>query len=361
MMLSATARPVIRKLGKSFLSHYFLIFCSLLLLPGALSHAQETTAEQQAKLSNIQGGDTISQLTELQQKNKYAQLRYSVAAVKLAQEGASNFTHGGECKLSCPFGCCDSSDGLIYQGGVYMLLNSQATMQSRTHQLVAKQACETSNKYAVTPQNCAAEVKPFDVTKPDANWMDEKGKCKPNAPADCIILSLIPGSSVFGTKGVNCKKSSVPCADDFFSTYKSNPDGSLTIKTSPAKSVKLSIESFKSLESLLAAGVPAEIAESLLSQFSKIQKKVIGNIGTGQMAASRPPQKFEPDKSLKGSELTETTQSRGAAEAAGNSEKPVRGDSLTKNFRGEAIHIWSANIFEVMSNRYQKTSGSLLP
>lgn len=360
MILNATAR-LARKLGKNFVAYYFLIFCGLLLFQPAHSFAQETTDAQQAKLSNVQSGDTISQLTELQQKNKYAQLQYSVAAIKLAQDGASSFTHGGECKLSCPFGCCDSSDGLIYQGGVYMLLNSQATMQSRTHQLVAKQACETSNKYAATPKNCAAEVKPFDVTKPDANWMDEKGKCKPNAPADCMIISLIPGSSVFGTKGVNCKKSSVPCADDFYSTYKSNPDGSLTIKTSPSKSVNLSIESFKSLESLLAAGVPAEFAESLLGQFSKIQKKVMGNVGTGLMAAGRPVQKFEPEKTLKGSELAETIQSSSAVAAAGDSEKPLRGDSLTKNFRGEAIHVWSANIFEVMSNRYQKTSGSLLP
>lgn len=332
----------------------------MILLPGVLSFA-ETTAEQQVKLSTLRGGDTISQLTEVQQKNKYAQLQYSVAAVKLAQEGASNFAHGGECKLSCPFGCCDSSDGLIYQGGVFMLLNSQATMQSRTHQLVAKEACETSNKFAASPKNCAAEVKPFDVTKPEANWFDDKGKCKPNAPADCILISLIPGSAVFGTKGVNCKKNSnAPCADDFFSTYKSNPDGSVTIKTSPAKSVKLSIESFKSLESLLAAGVPSELADSLLSQFSKIQKKVIGNISGGMLASNRPVQKFEPEKSLNNSAISEGLRGT-AVEALATTEKPVKGDSLTKDFRGEAIHIWSANIFEVMSNRYQKTSGSLLP
>lgn len=332
----------------------------MILLPGVLSFA-ETTAEQQVKLSTVRGGDTISQLTEVQQKNKYAQLQYSVAAVKLAQEGASNFAHGGECKLSCPFGCCDSSDGLIYQGGVFMLLNSQATMQSRTHQLVAKEACETSNKFAASPKNCAAEVKPFDVTKPEANWFDDKGKCKPNAPADCILISLIPGSAVFGTKGVNCKKNSnAPCADDFFSTYKSNPDGSVTIKTSPAKSVKLSIESFKSLESLLAAGVPSELADSLLSQFSKIQKKVIGNISGGMLASNRPVQKFEPEKSLNNSAISEGLRGT-AVEALATTEKPVKGDSLTKDFRGEAIHIWSANIFEVMSNRYQKTSGSLLP
>lgn len=321
----------------------------------------ETTAGQQATLSTVQGGDTISQLTDVQQKNKYAQLQYSVAAVKLAQEGASNFAHGGECKLSCPYGCCDSSDGLIYQGGVFMLLNSQATMQSRTHQLVAKEACETSNKFAVSPKNCATEVKPFDVTKPAANWFDEKGKCKPNAPADCIIISLIPGSSVFGTKGVNCKKNSnAPCADDFFSTYVSNPDGSVTIKTSPAKSVKLTVESFKSLQSLLAAGVPSELADSLLSQFAKIQKKVMGNSGADLLASSRLAQKFEPEKSLKASDIAEGLKG-GATETVANAEKPAKGESLTKNFRGEAIHIWSANIFEVMSNRYKKTSGSLLP
>ena len=234
-------------------------------------------------------------------------------------------------------------------------------MQSRTHQLVAKQACETSNKYAVNPKNCAVEVKPFDVTKPDANWFDEKGKCKPNAPADCILISLIPGSSVFGTKGVNCKKNSAaPCADDFFSTYKSNPDGSLTIKTSPEKSVNLSIESFKSHQSLLAAGVPAELAESLLSQFGKIQKKIMGNTGAGMTAAYQPAQKPDLEKSLKASALTESVKSSGTADAEIHSRKSARGDSLTKNYHGEAIHIWSSNIFEVISIRYQKTSGSLI-
>ena len=332
-----------------------LLYCGLLV--PQLSVAEESTSAQLAKLATLQKGDTISQLTEVQQKNKLAQLQYSVAAVKLAQEGASNFAHGGECKLSCPFGCCDSSEGLIYEGGVFMLLNSQATMQSRTHQLVAKVACETSNKYAATPKNCAVEVKPFDATKPDAIWFDDKGKCKPTAPAECVIISLIPGSSVFSSSGVNCKKNSTaPCADDFYSTYKSNPDGSLTIKTSASKSVKLSIESFKSPQSLVAAGVPSELAESLLSQFGKLQKKVMGNAEAGLLAANRPAQKFELENNLKPSEVSEIMKS-----SDGRSEKPAKGESLTTNFRGESIHIWSANIFEVISIRYQKISGSLLP
>lgn len=329
--------------------HSLKYLVSFLLLP-FFAVAQDAT---------LQGNNTLDQLTEVQQKNKMAQGTYTIAAVKLAQEGAYKFAHGGECQLSCPFGCCDSSDGLVLEGGLFMVLNNQATMQARTHQLVATEACNTFNKISAAAKNCAAEIKPFAFTKPEPNWLDDKGKCKSGAPSECQLIAMMPGSAVFRNKQVNCKKNkAAPCAQDFYSTYTTNGDGSVSIKTSK-RTVKLDADSLKDAKSLVAAGVPSDMAEALLAQFGLMQKK-LGNAKADLLALNQSTQKLaEPVKNLETAEVLAAV-GKVAAMPGEQKEKPGR-ESLQKSYRGEFIHVSTSNIFEVMTLRYKKTLDTLLP
>jgi hypothetical protein len=334
------------------------LFVALLLLASQNIFAQQTDEEK--KLSRLQSKDTLEQLNEVQQKNKYGQIHYVGVAVKMAEQAAEKFVHGSECQASCPEGCCDSGDGLVYEGGLFMLLNTQATLQSKQHEMIARESCAIYNKYANTPKDCSKEVKPFDITKPDSNWYDDKGKCKTGAPAACAVISLFPGSGIFGSKQVNCKKNTEnPCEQDFFSTYKSNPDGSISIK-SGSKTVKLSMDSFKNTSALISAGIPADLAESLLTQFKVAQNKTFTNV---KMIASTNNTHLKDDSSKPvnaSQELELVTSREPSSYAASESEAQVQ-DGLTKRFNGELIHASSSNIFEVMTKRYQKTTESLLP
>ena len=263
--------------------------------------------------------------------------------------------------MSCPEGCCDSSAGLVLEGGMFMLLNNQATTQSKSHQLVARESCNIYNKFAVTPKNCAAEVKPFDLTKPDASWFDDKGKCKSSAPPECKMISLVPGSSIYASKQINCKKNTEnPCDQDFYSTYKSNPDGSITVKTS-GKPVNLSIDSFKNINSLTKAGVPSELAESLLSQFGKIKKDILGNSKIELASLNSSFMKKEDPKSLNSEQVLDQMNSTHVNVYDTPVEKRIPAENLTRNFNGEPIHVSTSNIFEIMASRYKKTAATLLP
>lgn len=335
------------------LNSFFILGCLQILLIAERGFAED--------LPKLQGNTTLEQLTDVQRKNTSSQMTYSIAAVKLAQEGAYKFAHGGDCQLSCPYGCCDSSAGLVLEGGVFMLLNNTATMQARTNQLAAAEACRTYNKLSSSAKNCTAETKGFDMTKPEANWFDEKGKCKPGAPQDCQLLSRIPGSAIFGTKRVNCKTGTAGCDQDFFSTYKSNPDGSITIMSGRAskKPINLSIDSFKSVASLIAAGVPKELADSLMGEFA-IQSKRIGN-AKAELLSMNQEQKKDLVKSPNPAEYLEKSSETTGAGLNLQNEKRLANDGLTRMYKGESIHNSSSNIFEVMALRYKKTSDSLLP
>lgn len=317
-------------------------------------------SDEEKNLSSLQNKQIAAQLTEVEQKNKYGQIHYAGIAIKMAQQAAEKFAHGGECVASCPEGCCDAGTSLVYEGGMFMLLNTQATMQSKEHQLIAKESCVVHNRYANNARDCAKEVKPFDVTKPEANWFDDKGKCTFGAPSECKLISMVPGSSIFTSSQVNCKKNSAnPCGLDFYTTYKSNPDGSITIRTSN-KSVKLTIDSFKDKAALIAAGIPVIQAEALLAQFKEVSRKSFPNGKVAYIALNREQIKEELSKGVNPAAAFEQLARQPAAYNPETLEvMPEEG--LTKNFNGELIHAKGSNIFEVMSKRYQKTTQSLLP
>lgn len=307
-----------------------------------------------------QNKNIAAQLQDVEQKNKYGQVHYVGVAVKMAQQAADRYVHGGECQASCPDGCCDAGAGLIYEGGMFMLLNTQATLQSKEHQMIAKESCLVHNKYANNPRDCSKEIKSFEQTKPEANWLDDKGNCKSSAPPECKAIRMIPGSGIFASRGVNCKKNSDnPCALDFYSTYKSNPDGSITIRI-PNRSVNLNMNSFKDKASLMAAGIPASQADGLLAQFKEASRKAFPNGKAAYVALN--PEQIKQEIS-KGINPTEALAQLARQPAAYNPEsvEVVPEESLTKNFNGELIHARGSNIFEVMSRRYQKTTESLLP
>ncbi|MBY0553331.1 hypothetical protein K2P97_02300 [bacterium] len=326
-----------------------------------VAFAQTAFAQQsndEKNLSSLQSKQIVSQMTEVEQKNKYGQAHYAGVAIKMAVEAAEKFAHGGECAASCPEGCCDAGAGLVYEGGMFMLLNTQATMQSKEHQMIATESCNVRNRYANTYRDCSKETKGIDLTKPESSWYDDQGKCKSTSPAECKLISFIPGASVFTSKQVNCKKNaSNPCGIDFYSAYKSNPDGSITIRMSN-KLVRLTMDSFKNKDALIAAGIPYAQAETLLARFNETSKKSFPNGKAAYVAVNRAQLKEELNKGINPVAGFEEPSRQPATYT--EAVQAVTQDGLTKNFNGELIHAKGSNIFEVMSKRYQKTTDSLL-
>lgn len=343
------------QLRKKMQNKFFKLKIILFLIPGAVWSQQPSQPDNSQKLSSVQGGSLTDQLTELQQKNKYSQVKYSLAAVQLAQEAARKFEHGGECQASCPVGCCDSGEGLIYEGGLFMLLNTQAKTQAKTNQIAALKACGVYNKIAMQAKDCNAEVKPFDLTVPEKNWYDDKGKCKSSAPPECKMISLLPGSSIFTKKGVNCIRSADnPCTQDFYSTFKTNPDGSVSIKTDK-KTVRLTFESFADKKSLLATGIPIDFADQLLKEFKMAEKN--NKLDTINEPALVKQLNEELNKAQSPQQEAEVLKKQSVKI---NLDGFISDESLTINYNGEPIHISKGNIFKIITNRYKKTTSSLL-
>lgn len=215
----------------------------------------------------------LDDLTHIQQRNNYGQQQMTLSAIHFAQQAALKYQYGGECATSCPLGCCASADTLKSEGGVFMLLNSQATALAEAHHISALSACESYNRVAVTPKSCSTEIESFNTTMPEAGWFDEKGKCKSSVPETCAIITSIPGGSVFGNAKVNCQKSG-KCTDDFYSSCVKNADGSVSIKMSD-RTVKLSIDNFKDKDSLIKAGVAYDKADAMLSQFKEVRPMIV--------------------------------------------------------------------------------------
>lgn len=314
-------------------------------------------------LGTLSSKESPQQLTEIQQKNMYAQQKYFASAVKLAQEGAERFSHGGECNVSCPAGCCTSGEGLVYEGGVFMLMNSLATTQAQTHTMSAMQACLTFNRISATKKNCSVEIKNMEYTKPSSSsWYDDRGNCRSNAPPECQLMKLFPGSTIFADKSVSCKKNLLrPCQNDFFSTYKNNDDGSITVNTGSRK-VVLSLQTLQSVQSLKAAGVPSDLAASLLNRYREIKNSYDSDFSKVQLNPLAAYQSENSSANLSGASLagensTFRQQLPGGERLVAQSQE----DGLVKNFRGEPINTSNMDIFKVVASRYKKTADSLLP
>lgn len=281
------------------------------------------------------------------------QRKYINTAVQYAEQSAIKFTHGGECQSSCPYGCCESGESLMYEGAVFMMFNNLSTARAEQSYQRAQQACQTYNKVAVSPKDCNAEVKPFEKTKPESSWFDDKGFCKATAPSECAFIRASIGGSVFASKSTNCKKRNPPCQVDFYNAYKFDQDGNLIVKFNN-KSVKLTKDSFKDKNSLVSAGVASKLAEQLLSQYQKLDKAM----GLEEEFYSKTSSENLLERN--GAEAQQSGEPR-SENFVYKVEKIFKDDVLTVRYNGESIHVSTENIFKIIKQRYKENERTLLP
>ena len=289
----------------------------------------------------------LEQFKIAQDQSKSAQATLSVYAIQFSVKAANSFNHGDECQKSCPFGCCEDSAGLIAEGGLYILYNREATNYANSYAATAIDACKSSNQLSSSVVDCANTVKNFKDTLPESNWYNEKGLCKSTAPEACQTISSFPGGSQFGKKYLNCKQSG-SCQDDFYSTYKPNSDGSINVKIN-SKVHNLTLNSFKDPNNLIKLGLSKEIATALVKQ-NQILKNNLENKTSSAMISNQAPSAPLQDTLMKPQELEVNQTNINQFEKNNSKEKLT---SLTVNYNGEPIHINSADLFKMISIRYQ--------
>lgn len=314
-----------------------------ILLAANLSEAQPA----------IKNTSSTAGIVDVINQNKSGQKNALSNAIQLAQSSANKYEHGSECALSCPVGCCAASDNLVLQGGVDMFFNGQETIRANSHYVSGMQACVMYNQMSINQKNCAAEIQSTTATVPDKTWYDSNGLCKAGAPRDCTILSTVPGGNIFNDPMVNCEKTG-QCKKDFYSTYQRNADGSLDVKLKN-KSVHLSKESFKDKNSLIAAGVPSQMAEKLLANYNKIVNAL--NIQVNQYTVLAQTKKVVPGVTIgTKANLVAITPPSAMQKPAPVFDPRANFDKLTINYNGEAIHIAQSNIFTVVTMRYRASA-----
>lgn len=221
-----------------------------------------------ADLSTIVDRSGTGSMIEVQKKNVQGHEQYSMAAVQLAKNSMMQFVHGSECASSCPLGCCDSGEGLMFEAGMFSMLNHAANTQASEHRNSAMQACLTFNKLSSSQKNCAAEISPLSQFVPKVSWYDDKGKCLSSAPKECQLmesLSVSPSASISNSCSV---AGNVNCTKKFFEDFKLNPDGTLMIKL-PTGTKKMSLSDFADSQKLVKLGLDPDKAKGLVQKFSQ--------------------------------------------------------------------------------------------
>lgn len=225
-------------------------------------------ANPQADLSTISDTTATGSIEEIQRKNVYSHEQYSLAAVQLAKNAMMQYAHGSECQGSCPLGCCDSGDGLLFESGLFTMLNLASSTQAAENRQSALQACLAYNKLSSTQKDCAAEISPLAKFVPQVGWYDDKGRCSPTTPKECQIMEGF-NVSPFKNIGPSCAGTqNTACAKNFFENIKLNSDGSITIKTS-AGAKKVTLQDFSDPKNLVKLGLSVDTAKSLTQKYSQ--------------------------------------------------------------------------------------------
>ena len=132
--------------------------------------------------------------------------------------------------------------------------------------------------------------------------------------------------------------------------------------------MKLSMDSFKDKTSLMAAGVSGDYADSMMNRFKGMQNTLFAKGISAQMvdlAKLKSGSNQNPSSGQGSNQVGSLSQQDSANDRYATIRQQARGissaDPLTVNYNGEAIHINSADIFKVISTRYNANLPTLLP
>lgn len=297
-------------------------------------------------------GDTTAtgSMTEVQEKNVHGHQVYSLAAAQFAGNSMKQFVHGSECEASCPLGCCDSGQPMLYEASMYSMLNFAANTQAAEHRSSAMQSCEAFNKLSSTQKNCKAEISPLSNFVPSPAWYDENGKCKSSAAPECKLMESMSVSPYItiskdcgAEKGKNCSKK-------YFEDYKLNPDGSMTMKT-PNGFKKITLADFTDANLLVKLGMTQANAKLLTSKFKTQMDKL-------KISPTVAEKVLKPKVELESQAVNHTESSEGIPVSQFDREldqmtrKPALTE-LTRSIDGDPIGSFADNIFDMIQRRYQ--------
>ena len=310
-----------------------------------------TVKSEQDLYSNMDDSTATGGLDEIQKKNEDGDSLYTAAAQRLAGLAAQEFMKSnidkGKCSSGCG-GCCAKAAAEMAQGIAYMILNGKSNKQADEHQASAYQACTAYNQLSSTQKTC---VPPASTT---TKYTRPEG-CTSINVADCPGV----GSDIAGLNG----KQDNSGASSFISPELNKfaevlPDGS--VKTPDGKIYSLS--DFKDVKSLMAKGLTAAQAQSVLDQLnSKDGALAKAGLDTkGQLKGLN----FSPYSSDSGS--TKVIDINAGADSGKLYKDKLNGlsddeknrkpssEGLAKEFNGELIGVANDDIFLMMNRRYKR-------
>jgi len=315
-------------------------------------------------LSNIKDQSVTGSLEEVQAKNVYSHEQYSLAAVQLAKNSIMQYIHGSECQASCPLGCCESSEGLMYEAGLFRMLNHAANLQAAEHRIAAAQACQSFNKLSSQQKNCEIEISSLNSFIPEPNWYDFQGKCLPKAPKECKLMEGLNGNPFqnFNSRIIGDKK----IATAFFEDLKLNPDGTLIMKSTTGLK-KITISDFSDPKKLINLGLNPTTAQFLTKKFSEIaSQRKLTNINNKDIKIDNEPTNNKTiNSNLKSSSSNDTqtvfndsentmaNRNQKSITIQNESDLLINKNGLHLKIGDDPLGLPEQNIFDMIQRRYQ--------
>jgi hypothetical protein len=319
--------------------------------------AEAKTAEQ-AELAKVEQQNSAQKLMqEAEQKNKKGSQKYQAASIAC---GLASAGFAGAFAASCAGAGATCNYYFLAASIAFATFSVLAAKQASSHDSVAHSACQSANKMSTSPANCGVAPSPYPPQSFPSTQVagvtglfDANGKCI-STPDKCagVISSLPPGVNIKDAmKGVSAFASGkVP--------FKVNADGSITDK----KGKKFTAANFASEKDMIAAGLSASEAKSL-----------IGEIKKAEMSSALSSAKADLDKAnsqdlvsltdvstaasgAKANGVSENGNATGSKDMKSTNREPASAEGLAKGFNGELIGVAGDDIFKMMNRRYKLKS-----
>ena len=325
----------------------------------AAQTAEQLRLAEQAKLNSAKAAAESAQ-----NKNKDGSMIYQMASIGCAAYSAMKFAEFAS--TPCPGtpvipGFC--SPPPLITSIAFAALAVLASKQASSHDQVAYNACQAAGQLASDGGNCGGAPPPYNPQSFPSNLtgtgpgtigsiFDQNGKCI-GSPSQCqsIISNLPPGTNIKeGIKGLNSFITNGSKA------FKVDKDGNIVTKDGK----KYNADSFANEKAMMAAGLSAAQAKSLMSDlnragagFNAAAALAKENSGKGENGGAFGENGAAGGAGGKGSGITANGGANSGKDLAGSKRDPASAEGLAKEFNGDMIGVAGDDIFKMMNRRYK--------
>lgn len=324
----------------------------------------------QKELEKLNSKSATATLAEIKDKNEKGKKSFDITAAITMGLGIAATVKGGLCAAKCGApapGCCPMAPMYFATAAAMFLLNSKAKKQSSEHAASAKNACESLNQLSSQPSDCNSVAATNGVTAgtttTSISYDPVTGKCLPEGAEECKQL---PSVSAAPPSVKDALKSSAFASGKLPSDAFTITDGAVKFKD--GKTYKES--DFKDINSLMAAGLPADMAKNVMDSLSQASG---GLAALGDAKAAKKEYKDTLGASFSGPDGATTvvdvnrgqtsdkkyTDDLGAGKTDGkklDEDRKPSSEGLAKEFNGELIGVAGDDIFLMMNRRYKLKS-----